>query len=221
MGTMTVKTEQMSVWTGEFGAEYTRRNALTPEEVDELYRLRFGITRTALNERFIGHLPRDVRILEVGTNIGNQLQLLSRQGFSELYGIELQWGALDIARRNLPRANLVQGTALDIPFRDGFFDVVYTAGVLIHIGPTDLATAQREIVRCSSRYVWGDEYYAPAFQEIDYRGHANLLWKGDYSRLYLERFPELTLVREERLPYKDEPLSDTMFLLEKKNSPRS
>ena len=212
---MADKTQQMSAWIGEFGAEYTSRNAVTAAEADELYRTRFGVTRTALNEKFIGHLPRDVRILEVGTNIGNQLQLLAKMGFSELYGVELQWRAIDIARKNLPRANIVQGTALNIPFRDRFFDVVYTAGVLIHISPSDLETAQHEIVRCSSRYVWGDEYFAPALQEVQYRGHANLLWKGDYASLYRQRFPQLTLVREERLPYRSEPLVDTMFLLEK------
>ncbi len=70
---MSPATHQMDVWAARFGREYTDRNALSPSEMAELYEGNFGVTRTKLNERMIGHLDRATRILEVGCNVGNQL----------------------------------------------------------------------------------------------------------------------------------------------------
>jgi pseudaminic acid biosynthesis-associated methylase len=210
-----VSTKQMEVWSGRFGEEYTARNVMDSEGTDALYQRTLGVTRSALNERFIGHLSRDTKILEVGTNIGRQLGLLQTQGYRQLFGVELQWAAVEHAHRNLPLVNIVQGSAFDIPFRDRWFDVVFTAGVLIHLSPKDVEVALREIHRCSSRYIWGHEYWAPEWTEVPYRGHSELLWKTDYAQLYLQLFPDLKLVREERLRSTTDSNIDTMFLLEK------
>jgi pseudaminic acid biosynthesis-associated methylase len=207
-------TPQAEVWSGEFGAEYTRRNSFTLDEYDALYLQSVGVRRSALNAEFLEGLPRDARILEVGTNVGCQLGLLERAGFNSLWGVELQWGAVDEVRRRVPRANIVQGTALEIPFRDGFFDVVFTSGVLIHISPGDLDRALGEVMRCSRRYIWGDEYYAETLREIPYRGQQGLLWKGDYEAEYLRRFPTLRRARKKLLDRPD-GTQDLMFLLEK------
>jgi ubiquinone/menaquinone biosynthesis C-methylase UbiE len=110
---------------------------------------------------------------------------------------------------------LVQSNAFNLPFEDGFFDLVFTSGVLIHIAPADLPRALDEIHRCSRSYIFGAEYYAPAVAEVHYRGHDELLWKMDYARQYLQRFDDLGLVQEQRLPYLDTPNVDLMFLLRK------
>ena len=78
----------MEVWSGAFGRDYTDRNTLTPAQLEDSYRQRYGITRTEMNGDFIGHLERSARILEVGANIGNQLLLLQEMGFRRLYGLE-------------------------------------------------------------------------------------------------------------------------------------
>jgi len=64
-------TKQMEKWAGEFGKEYTDRNALTLEEMERLYQKNYGVTRTEMNLEFIRDLGRSIRILEVGSNIGN------------------------------------------------------------------------------------------------------------------------------------------------------
>jgi pseudaminic acid biosynthesis-associated methylase len=211
-----IVTKQMEAWSGTFGAEYTQRNFMEVTELDELYARTHGITRSALNAEFIGQLPQESRVLEVGTNIGLQLSRVATCGFTDLWGVELQWGAIDVARQRLPRANIVQGSAFEVPFRDGWFDLVYTSGVLIHLSPSDITTALKEIVRCTRRYVWGFEYWSPEFQEITYHGKDAMLWKADYARLYLERFPSLKLVKERKLQNQVDGTTDTMFLLEKK-----
>ncbi len=210
-----MRTPQASEWMGKFGREYTKRNSLTLPEVDTLYEKNYGVTRRELNRRFLNGVPPNARILEVGCNIGNQLLLLKKMGYSELFGIELQHDALLQAREQLESVYLVEASALEIPFVDHYFDVVFTSGVLIHIAPPDLPAAMAEIHRCTRGYIWGLEYYAPESASVQYRGHDDLLWKMDYQTLYLERFADLEVSRCERLRYLDGDNEDRMFLLRK------
>jgi SAM-dependent methyltransferase len=140
-------TEQIRTWSGDFGREYTDRNTFTPAQLDELYQRNYGITRSAINRRFLESIPRDARILEVGCNLGNQLLMLQSMGFTSLYGIEIQDYALHRAQGRLPAAVLRQASALAIPYAGRFFDLVFTSGVLIHIAPADLPLALGEIRR--------------------------------------------------------------------------
>ena len=212
---MTKITEQMEKWAGQFGKEYTDRNALSLEEMEALYKRNYGVTRTELNERFLQGLDPSIRILEVGSNIGNQLLCLQRMGFSDLYGIEVQSYAVELSKSRTKRINIIEGSAFDIPYKDSYFDLVFTSGVLIHISPSDISMAMREIHRCTRKFIWGFEYYAENYTEIAYRGQRNLLWKADFARLYLDQFADLELVKEEHLKYLDNDNVDSMFLLRK------
>src|SRR4030042_4100651 len=206
-------TKQMEEWVGDFGKEYTDRNALSLQEMEALYKEHYGITRTEMNYKFIGDFDRDMKILEVGSNIGNQLLLLQNMGFKSLYGIELQPYAVELSKRRTKGINIIQGSAFDVPFKDCFFDLVFTSGVLIHIGPENIAAALDEIYRCSNRYIWCLEYYAPQYTQINYRNHKDLLWKNDFSKLFIERFSHCRLVRQELYKYRDSDNMDMMFLL--------
>ena len=137
-------TDQMQEWSSEFGKEYTERNPHTTEVMDELYKKQFGLTRTELNLTFLDNFDRSIKILEVGSNVGAQLHGLQSIGFKNLYGIELQPHAVEVSKQNTKNINLIQGLAFDIPFKDSYFDLVFTSGVLIHINPDDLNTAMRE-----------------------------------------------------------------------------
>ena len=209
------ETPQLKEWTGRFGLEYTERNSLTPAQVDELWVKNYGVSRTEMNRRFLSDLPKDARILEVGCNLGNQLALLQDLGFTNLYGVEVQEHALEAARARTRNLQLTLASAFDLPYEDRYFDLVFTAGVLIHISPEDLPVALDEIHRCTGQYVMGSEYYAPSSTELKYRDHNALLWKMDYAQQYLTRFPRLELIHEERLPYLENANVDSMFLLRK------
>jgi pseudaminic acid biosynthesis-associated methylase len=212
----TAKTPQIEEWGGDFGRDYTDRNSLEPEALNALYQQNYGITRSELNERFLAGIPIDARILEVGCNTGNQLSLLKLMGFQKLHGIEVQEYALERAQSRLEEVELRNGTAFEIPYPTGHFDLVFTSGVLIHIAPRDLPAAMAEIHRCAANYIWGLEYYAPESTEVNYRGHQSLLWKTDFASLYLKQFKDLELLRLEFLPYLAGTNVDCMFLLRKK-----
>jgi len=213
-----MKNEQEKFWSSEFGKEYTDRNSRANSELNEIYKVWYGHTRLQMNEKFLNSFSRDIKILEVGCNTGMQLACLQSMGFTNLYGIELQSYAVQKAKEFTQGVNIIQGSAFDIPFKDNFFDLVFTSGVLIHIDPTNLPRVFAEMHRCTNSHIWGFEYYADKVTSINYRGNEGFLWKADYQQLMRDQFPDLKLVMKEHYPYITENEKgnvDYMYLLKK------
>lgn len=208
-------TPQQRFWKGNFSEGYLERNLFTPAELDANYRSKFGVTRRAMNTEFLESLPKDIRILEVGANFGMQLEMLQRMGFTNLYGVELNPTVADFGRKRVRGINLIEGNALDLPFKNEYFDLVFTSGVLIHIAPKERAKAMKEIYRCTKKYIWGFKYFAPKSQEILYRGNRGRLWKADFPALYKKQFPSLKSLKQKLYRYKGEENEDVMFLFKK------
>ncbi|WP_419782742.1 pseudaminic acid biosynthesis-associated methylase [Malaciobacter marinus] len=210
------KNFQRQTWEDEFGKEYLQRNIYTPKHLDEFYENRYTLSRTDLNNRFLKNINKDAKILEVGTNIGNQLLHLQNMGFENLYGIEIQERAINFAKKRADNLNIIKGDALDIPFKDDYFDLVFTSGVLIHISPDNINFAIDEIYRVTNSYIWGFEYYAKEYTDLMYQGNKNLMWKADFMKLYKERKKDLVKLDELKVSYTDDKnLIDQMFLLQK------
>lgn len=213
-----MKTEQIDFWAGDFGKNYTDRNTWDFEGWNDFYRVNWGATKAEINQPIVDALPKDAKILEVGCNIGLQLNGLQKQGFTNLYGVELQQYAVEKSKVITKGINIIQGSGFDIPFKDGFFDLVCTNGVLIHIAPKDLSKIMGEIYRCSNQYIAGFEYYSDDLVDINYRGNKGFLWKADYSKLYREQFPDLTETSRNFYPYLTETEkgnTDYFYLLKK------
>ena len=175
-------TPQLALWRSDFGRDYTNRNDRDKPERVEAWRTLLGDAAPA-------------RALEVGCNVGWNLVYLERLGVRELYGIEPQPSAVERARHRRPGFNVLHGTAFELPFRDQFFDLVFTSGVLIHIAPESLGGALDEIARVSKRWIAAIEYDHPNEQEVPYRGHTGALWKRDHGAAWLTRHPDLREVR--------------------------
>lgn len=198
---MQTETPQLALWQSEFGRSYTDRNDREkPERITSWRRLLDGIA--------------PARTLEVGCNVGWNLAYLARIGITNLYGIEPQADAVHRARVRRPEFGVLQGTAFELPFRDGFFDLAFTSGVLIHISPATVGAALDEIYRVSRKWIVAIEYDGPE-QEIEYRGHAGALWKRDHGALWAKRYPDLKLVRRLELGEADGYDDCTAHLFEK------
>lgn len=209
-------THQRKTWESEFGEGYLQRNLFNPDELENLYINRYGFSKTQLNNDFLKDIPKDAKILEVGTNIGNQILHLQTMGFTNLYGIEIQDRAINFAKHRADNLNIIKGDALDIPFKDNFFEVVFTHGVLIHISPENINSVLKEIYRVSKKYIWGLEYFAQEYTEIKYHGQDSLMWKTDFMNLYKTNFENLEVIKEQKLPYlENSNLIDQMFILKK------
>jgi ubiquinone/menaquinone biosynthesis C-methylase UbiE len=91
---------------------------------------------------------------------------------------------------------VLYGHAFDLPFKNEYFDLVFSAGVLIHIPPDHLPEALREIYRVSKRYLLSIEYFAEQETVIHYRGHEDLLWKRNFFQHWQAQFADLVLIRK-------------------------
>ncbi len=169
------------LWSGEFGDAYVDRNR-------EAWRKREPFWRDVLAE-----FPAE-RVLEVGCNLGANLHWVAERVKPEnVFGIDVNLKALEEIRRRLPGVNAVAAAARELPFRDRWFDLTFTMGVLIHQPDATLPLVMAEVVRCSRRWVLCGEYFAEGTVEVPYRGQSGALFKRDYGRLYQELFPELRL----------------------------
>jgi len=199
-------------WKGKLGDEYLIRN------------YKGNICRAS----FWGSIKEKYslkKILEVGCGDGHNLQFLQKRlilgktladvSWKEIdsYGIDVNKEAIYNAY-NLDCMNVCYGSAMDIPFKDSYFDLVFTAGLLIHIPPDGILKAMQEIVRCSRRYVLCIEYWAEKEKERLFRGKLGITWERPYDRLYLDSF-NLRLLEQGFLT-KDNGFNDlSYFMFEK------
>ena len=182
---MTDKTAEATrleqLWAGDFGDAYVDRNRDAGAPREPFWR-----------ELLVDLQPR--RVLEVGCNVGANLRWIANHlPPHDVYGIDINDGAVMELHRALPRVNAIVTPARELPFRDAWFDLVFTMGVLIHQPETTLPLVMSEIVRCSRRYVLCGEYFAEEPVEVPYRGQRGALFKRDFGGLYLKLFPELEL----------------------------
>lgn len=163
-------------WAGQFGTDYTKRNAVEWQQ-----RIPFWKRACTLMA-----LKAHARILEVGCNAGWNLMALAQATTKpELFGVDVNDEALEMAsHQGIAKTAMIE--ARDVgSFCPGSFDLVFTAGVLIHVPPAELQQTMQSIIDASRRYVMCVEYETiGAEQEIEYRGERGLLWKRPYWELY-------------------------------------
>lgn len=205
---------QARTWIEEPGKRYTDRNPHSVEDLEDLRTEQYGVTQTELYEAVLGGVDRDSRVLEVGTNVGVQLRCLRRMGFENLYGFDVQEYAISKCREYDPDVHAFVADATSIPVKDEQFDLVFTNGVLLTMPPNVVRDVMAEVVRCSRRYVLGQEFHADEYTRIDSDHEEQLYWKADFCDLYQD-VGDLTLVESRWLEYLENDNVDRLFLLEK------
>lgn len=195
-----------ALWAGSFGDAYAKRNTAAGRGREDFWQEVLGSTGAE-------------SVLEVGCNIGGNLQHIAPllEEPSKAAGIDVNQTALAEAARQAPGVDLRRASAYEIPHPDEAFDLVFTTGVLIHLPTERIGEALDEIVRCSRRYILCGEYFAAQEVEVPYRDQTGALFKRDYGRLYLERHPGLSVVKEGFLPSSSTTSWDdvTWWLLER------
>ena len=102
-------------------------------------------------------ITSEYSILEVGCNVGRNLNHLYMSGYENLAGIEINENAVQRLRRAYPQlksVNIDVGPAEEVlaHYRSSSFDVVFTMAVLEHIHPSS-RTVFSQIARVARRYV--------------------------------------------------------------------
>lgn len=173
-----------AVWSGTFGDDYVDRNSAAFEKRGEFW-------KELLNE-----FPSE-RVLEVGCNVGANLHWVSKiVEPRNVFGVDVNSKALEQLHTNVPGVNGVWSVGRELPFRDRWFDLAFTMGVLIHQPASTLPLVMSEIVRCSRQFILCGEYHSDEITEVPYRGQTGALYKRNYGRIYRELFPELQLRKE-------------------------
>ncbi len=172
------------LWSGKFGDDYIDRN------------LQAGAHRGPFWKGLLAEFPVE-RVLEIGCNIGTNLQWIAQViPACQVYGVDINVKSLKNLHQNTPEINAMWSPARELPFRDEWFDMVFTMGVLIHQPEDSLAGVLREMFRCSRKYLVCAEYFSEETQEVLYHQQQGALFKRNYPKIFIEFFPELELLKE-------------------------
>jgi hypothetical protein len=133
------------------------------------------------------------------------------------FRLDVNRKALGELRRELPEINAVEGPPRDLPFRDGWFDLDFTMGVLIHQPGSTLPLVMIEMVWVSKQWVLCGEYFAEPTEGVPHRGHQGALFRRDYGSLFTGLFPQLQLHSTSFLG-KDEGWDDVTWWLFSRSS---
>jgi pseudaminic acid biosynthesis-associated methylase len=161
---------QEEMWSGSFGDEYTHRN-----RVD--WRARIPFWKSMLDETGARS------VYEFGCNAGWNLSAIRRcYPDVALYGVDINRTAANEAKAaGLNVFEYGRDTRHDEPSR---YDLTFTAGVLIHVGPNELRDCMQGMIDASAEWVLAVEYSAAQEEEVLYRGHSERLWRRPYGKLY-------------------------------------
>ncbi len=164
--------EQEQYWAGDEGDAYQRRNRVEWKERIPFWNRMLGLTRAT-------------DVLEVGCGPGWNLRALRAADVVGpfVHGIDINPTAVEEAKAHHLDVKLAQASEIGAHFEKRF-DLVLTAGLLIHIAPSDLDSVMKSIIAASRTHVLAIEYAADQEEQIEYRGQQGLLWKRPYGALY-------------------------------------
>jgi SAM-dependent methyltransferase len=104
------------------------------------------------------YVEPNAKILEIGCNVGRNLNCLFNAGYTKLGGVEISEDAIDLMKQAYPemaKQIKIWNTPIEDViknFEDDSFDVIFTMAVLEHIHPDSEFTFP-EMVRITSKYI--------------------------------------------------------------------
>ena len=210
-------TQQEALWAGEFGRDYTKRNA--DPRVGSIQ------ANAMLFDKIMRHTFGVKQVLEWGCGAGLNLAALRKhQPWLQLAGADVNKEAIAQAQKRLPEpkhtiinASILEGT--EALGNHGVLpaDLVLSKGLLIHIHPNDLERAYETLYQSTRRYILVCEYFSQDPVSIPYRGQPEALWKRDFAGDLLDAYDDLQVVSYGFAWRRDPDPQDDLnwFLLEK------
>ncbi len=172
---------------GEGDAYYRRNRTTTP-----LQGLSHGY------EIYAKYLTPGSKILEIGCNLGHNLDHFVRTRRCAGYGIEPSRKAVAEGKKRYPSLHLAVGTSDALPFKDGFFDFVLFGFCLYLVDRPlllrSLAEADRVLKPGGFVGITDFDTKRPVTREYRHRPGVRV-YKTEYWKLF-EAFPEYTLVEK-------------------------
>lgn len=85
---------------------------------------------------FMGLLPDQAKILDVGCGSGRDAHVFSAAGY-DVTGLDLSQGMIEFAREKYPDIEFIHADMLQMPFENDIFDGLWAHGVLFHLETID------------------------------------------------------------------------------------
>ena len=173
------KTNQEKFWANKFGNKYINRNLKSNNRTYTIGKA-LKLNKVSINSA-----------LEIGCNVGYNLDALKKIYKNiELYGVEINRKAYKIVNKKYFCFN---ESILNFKTNKKF-DLVFTAGVLIHQNPKYLKHIYKKMYDLSKKYIYISEYFNPTPITVRYRKHKNKLFKRDFAKDLTNCFPDLKLI---------------------------
>ena len=125
-------------------------------------------------KKHIGLTPKASIILDVGCGTGLDLKTYSDLGYSRLYGVDPSEKSLELARKILSASvELRTGTFEEIPYEDGYFDIVVSRHVLHYSNDMNKSTMEvSRVLKKGGKFVAIVSHpSADAIEQIDKNGN--------------------------------------------------
>lgn len=119
---------------------------------------RFPLHRSKYLYSLLPPLSKKAKILEVGCNVGRNLNFLFEKGYRNLYGIEINKKAVSLMRKFYPKlakkAHIIGKPTEEaiFEFKDNYFDLIFTMASLMHHHPSS-DFILKEIYKKSKKYI--------------------------------------------------------------------
>ena len=142
------------------------------------------------------YIKSDASILELGCNVGRNLNHLWKSGYSNLSGVEINPDALKLMKRNFPDMQVItyEGSIEDRIKELGDYDLVFTMAVLEHIH-SDSEGVFSEIARKAKKYLITIEGEKKIESELHFPRNYKTIFEG----LGLQQVYEKQLSQKEGL----------------------
>lgn len=187
-------TKPIDLWKGKFGNDYSDRNPITAEDIENRKEIWYDILVLIRNLRKTERIFED-SFFEMGAGTGrniislHDLYVQNKIARPKLFAEEPndRTRALLIANAKEIGANLHIIDKKEAAPRE-IADITFTSGVLIHIPPYELIAQMKELYRLSKKYIVIMEYFSPELREVQYHGE-KAMWLNDFGSIMLDNFP--------------------------------
>lgn len=144
---------------------------------------------------------KKLRLLDLGCGNGSLSNVLAQKGY-EVVGVEESAQGVEIAKRNFPSVNFVQGSIYNLPNvgLENSFDIAIAVEVIEHLFyPRDLVRAAKKYLKPNGQLILTTPYHGYAknlamalFGKMD--KHFHVLWDGGHIKFF--SVPTITALLE-------------------------
>ncbi|AFS81898.1 class I SAM-dependent methyltransferase [Candidatus Nitrosopumilus sediminis] len=138
---------------------------------EEFWNIYSNENETRYNEefsKFVRDLAISLRctsVLEIGCGTGIDLRLFPNT--FQIYGVDLNDNALNIAKEKLSIADFKKGSIVELPFEDSSVDFVFTHGLMNYLDDDTLEKGISEMFRVACKYIMNCEKFEETEKQID------------------------------------------------------